>query len=710
MRIHSLQRRVKTCVPVYLVILWLALGSFAPLWADNGTAIPAPTKVPGSIVIDGTINSTSTESVWAPSLPVGKIPNDCDQFNMMSTAPDVTLFALNDGTNVFLAFDIPDTSANAADALFLVFDPNHNHGANPEGGANPDRALLLTFNNTAAVNAVPASSNFTGTGSGWSVAAAGLPAGWDVKYTRITGGSGKWQVEMRIPFSSTPGFSYLYLNETAAGTDCNIDGVDDDFSASYPPGLTIPSAIVLPTQFPPPVNWTNLQFGPQPPTVSFVAPTCCAAPDIAHSPATQPFTAGNPVTITARVHNQHATSTANNVNVEIRVHDFGTGGTVISPFPLSTQIASIPPSGSTVSPTVTWPSPPAGLHGCIRAQITAPTTSQYFIAAGLDTVQRNVDVACIPRDQIKQVQFNAFNPDKEFPLNIFLTRHVLLPPGFEGIKFDLQQPDRPLRPQEAFPIRLRVSASGGTPLTEVPTQTIKVPATAGGTAIPPFHERSGTDAVVIAVKPGDRLHFTANGEVDLDGRGPFPASGPDGRDASSIGQRAFLLGGEAGGRVGGALLGSFNNFANSFVIGTEGTVDVPGDVKELKLAVNDFEAGYGDNSGDGFAVTIATLPPLNPTDTGGVILETDTAKVTLPQIDIVAASQVKVTAGQHTYNLLRNHGGVTYQFLVVNPAGHEMVGGGKYGWKFFFWIFLLLLVVVILILLFLRIARKKRAA
>ena len=296
------------------------------------------------------------------------------------------------------------------------------------------------------------------------------------------------------------------------------------------------------------------------------------------------------------------------------------------------------------------------------------------------------------------MRFNAFNPDKDQALKIVLATQKWLPPGFEGLRFDLQQPDRPLRAQEAFPIRLTVTAADTTPLTEVPTRDAKVPPTAGG--------RGGADAVVVSVSPGERLHFSATGSVDPDGGGPSPAAGPEGQDLSkAAGDRRFLLGGQEGGRVGGALIGSFNNFANSFVIGTEGTVDVPRDVKELRLAVNDFDTGYADNSGDGFAVKISTLPSLNAArGEGGAIVA---SKVTLPQIDIVATSASQVTIGQRTYHLLTNHGGVTYQVLVVKASDHLV--GGKYDWKFFLWILLLLLLILILILLLRRFLRKKQS-
>lgn len=76
MRIQSLQRSAKSCLPVYLVILWLALGNFVPLFGHSGSAITAPPKASTTITIDGTINSTTTETIWAPGLPVSTLPNN----------------------------------------------------------------------------------------------------------------------------------------------------------------------------------------------------------------------------------------------------------------------------------------------------------------------------------------------------------------------------------------------------------------------------------------------------------------------------------------------------------------------------------------------------------------------------------------------------------------------------------------------------------
>jgi hypothetical protein len=718
MRIYSLQHRAKFYPFVYLVILLTALGNSFLLFAHSGTPASAPTKVPTTITINGTIDSSGAEAVWAPGQQIGTIPNNCSEFNGMPPAPPVTLFALNDGTNLYMALDIPDTSANATDALFLAFDPNHSGGGTPAAG---DQALLLTFNNTAASDAVPAAQSYTGTGAGWSAAPPGLPAGVAAKYTRITAGTGKWQIEMRFPYTGpTVGLALLYMNETGAlGIDCNSDGIDDDFYARFPSTLTISNPISLPSGIANPSVWGNLDFGPQPPTVGFQAPLCCSSSDITYTPATQPFTAGVPVNINATVHNLHATSTANNVNVEIRVHNFGTGGGVIAPFPLATQVPAIAPLGSASGSAVTWPSPPAGLHGCIRAEIKPPTTSQYFIASGAEIAQHNIDVACIPRGMSMPLRFMTYNPEeKDQAVKIILAKEVLLPDGFKGLTFDIKQPDRPLRAREEFPVEMIVTADATTPLTNVPKQTVQVPPTAGGPASPLVRERTGTDPVTVKVRPGDRLHFTASGEVDIDGGGAIPASGPDGQDVANMirERQPFLLRSESASNYGGALIGSFDNFASSFVIGKEVTFTVPDKVEELRLAVNDFDAGYADNTGKGFDVEVATLPaftvearPVLPS-----ALMADPVKVALPQVNITATSTARVNVGEVSYDLLTNHGGVTYQFLVIDDGRHaagEAAAPSKYGLsKPVLYGLLALLVIIVLFILVRIFARRKRVS
>jgi glucan phosphoethanolaminetransferase (alkaline phosphatase superfamily) len=83
----------------------------------------------------------------------------------------------------------------------------------------------------------------------------------------------------------------------------------------------------------------------------------------------------------------------------------------------------------------------------------------------------------------------------------------------------------------------------------------------------------------------------------------------------------------------------------------------------------------------------------------------------LPQVNIAAASASQVTAGERTYHVLTYHGGVTYQFLVVN-AGHESENspgsmfGGK---KIILWLLLLLLLIILLLIIVRKLTRKKHA-
>jgi hypothetical protein len=699
-------------LPVYLVIVLIAVGNFIPLFAHSGVPVAAPTKVSTTVTIDGTINSSGAEAIWAPGVTLGTLPNDCTELS--GTAPPVTFFALNDGVNLYLAFDIPDRSAQPTDVLFLAFDPNHGGGTSPAGD---DRAVALTFNNTAAVNVPPLAQTFSGTGSGWSAPVAGLPAGADAKYTRITTGTGKWQVEMRFPFTGTLGFAYIYINKTGTtGPDCNMDGDIDDFYAKYPSTLTFPTIFALPTDFPLPSAWADLTFGPQPPNVGFQPPLCCSSSDITFTPSAQPFTAGMPVSINAIVHNFHASSTANNVNVEIRVHNFGTGGAVIPPFPLTNQVAAISPGGTGSGTPVIWPSPPAATHGCIRAEIKPPTTSQYFIQAGQEMVQHNIDVACVPKGEKKALNFATYNPDeKQAAVKILLAKQVLLPKGFEGLTFDLKQPDRPLRAKEEFPVQLVVTAADTVPVTQVPKQTVRVPPTAGGAAVPPFRERTGTEPVSISVKPGERLHFATTGDVDIDGGGALPASGPDGQDVTNMirERRPFLLRAEPASRYGGALIGSFDNFASSFVIGAEATLTVPDEAKGLLVAVNDFDSGYGDNTGKGFEVEVSTLPAFGGENSAKIAAATTAAlmiaapEVTLPQITITATSSSRATLGEASYNLLTTYGSATYQILVVEGGRGHLVGPhGSSLWKYILYVLLLLLIIIIIYFLWRRTRRR----
>src|SRR5262245_60976598 len=135
MRARSLLKLARTYPALCLVISCVVLSSTALLYAHNGTPLSAPTAASAAIAIDGTINNPGAESVWGMAMSAGQLINNCTEFG---TPSQVNLYAVNDGTNLFLAFDIPDTSAMANDVLYLYFDTNHGVGGSP---AADDRAL-----------------------------------------------------------------------------------------------------------------------------------------------------------------------------------------------------------------------------------------------------------------------------------------------------------------------------------------------------------------------------------------------------------------------------------------------------------------------------------------------------------------------------------------------------------------------------------------
>jgi hypothetical protein len=154
------------------------------------------------------------------------------------------------------------------------------------------------------------------------------------------------------------------------------------------------------------------------------------------------------------------------------------------------------------------------------------------------------------------------------------------------------------------------------------------------------------------------------------------------------------------------LIGSFDAFATSFFIGSEMTLTAPDKAEKLWLAVNDLDGGYGNNTGAGFDVDISTLPL--PQAAAGLKRAAQAPQAPLPQLNIAAVSTARITTGERVvYNLLTNHGGLTYQFLVVDAKGH-MTGGffpplGLPWWLFY----LLLLLLLFVLLLFVWLRRRK---
>lgn len=588
---------------------------------------------------------------------------------------------------IYVAIDVPESAVdNSADTILLFIDGNHTGGGAPD---TSDRAVRLLGFPVGVTPQTPTTAEiYTGNGAGWS-APAPFPTG-KVKSLRTgSGNNTRLAVEMELPPSSTPevGFAVVYLSGDLQ--DCTGDSISDN--VLWPPALPFPTG--APPGLSNPSQWGDLRQDCSP-VVEFNSPTCCYSGDISFKQSgilfKQPFTAGSPVTdITAQVHNRDGSLTANNAKVEIQVHGFGMGSPL---FLASPTIPSISPSSSAPTSPATWASPISG-HGCFRAVIQPPASPNDYTIGANSTAQYNVDVACLKNGDKKRMMFKMFNPDEAKEQKMLLVKRERIPQGMKGLAFELVQPDRPIRPKEEFEAAVAITAAAELPITDVPRQRVHVPPAAGGAVRPPVEGAAagaagggGLDAVRITVKPGDRLHVMASGMVDLDGGGPVASAGPEGRDVSKeIPEGRFLLAGETARQFGGALIGSFDGFTTGFVLGPETTFTVPEKAEALWLAVNDVVGRHADNTGEGFDVEASTLPA--PGKQGGPLAE----------VDVFAATTEEIKLGEHTYNVGRILGGVTYQVLVTGADTTPTPPPGGPSGKL--WLLLLLILVVLILAL-----------
>jgi hypothetical protein len=146
------------------------------------------------------------------------------------------------------------------------------------------------------------------------------------------------------------------------------------------------------------------------------------------------------------------------------------------------------------------------------------------------------------------------------------------------------------------------------------TQTLRVPPTAGGQILEP---QSGKAPVVVQVEPGQMITIVANGLARFDQNDKQRPTGPNGytnRELDDLKRFLLQVGPYDPSHYVGTLIGSFDKFETSFVIGADESFLVPEDAEQLYLAVNDLAGRYEDNEGDGFTVhLVSTEPAFLPT-------------------------------------------------------------------------------------------------
>jgi len=238
--------------------------------------------------------------------------------------------------------------------------------------------------------------------------------------------------------------------------------------------------------------------------------------------------------------------------------------------------------------------------------------------------------------------------------------------------------------KEGQTIKVPVTIIGG--VMPTPPQKYKISPRAGGAILSPA---SGEPPVDVKVKPGQVLTVISTGMVNLGGIFKGRNSGPDGFSSRELTQqeREFLL------QLGiltpsqhiASLIGSFDGFKTSFVVGSNSSLIVPEGTDTLSLAVNDLRGQYDDNTGDGFEanILIGDLVSL-PTRVGlagnpafglpGVVA----AGANLPQLQIDAYRRIPTKirrnaalrpAGYAVYAVYESH---TTKAVPVRKAAHSV--------------------------------------
>jgi hypothetical protein len=135
----------------------------------------------------------------------------------------------------------------------------------------------------------------------------------------------------------------------------------------------------------------------------------------------------------------------------------------------------------------------------------------------------------------------------------------------------------------------------------------------------PATEKGDPNILRLPVKPGEVVTIIAFGKIDLDGlNGRKVPTSPTGFvDSATVLQKDYLLkeGYYSPNEHDGALIGSFNNFETSFVIGSSLSIIVPSNATTLGLAVNAIRGKYKLITGAYEIFTINTPGPCVPTHT-----------------------------------------------------------------------------------------------
>jgi hypothetical protein len=183
--------------------------------------------------------------------------------------------------------------------------------------------------------------------------------------------------------------------------------------------------------------------------------------------------------------------------------------------------------------------------------------------------------------------------------------------GLKPVKGEPDLYEMPIKYEEAK--RIQVLFTG----MQLPYKTTKQ-------TFSPVGQSGANNVLRLPVKPGQVVSLISFGQIDLDGpNGPLPPVSPTGMvvPATAAGKNPaagpYLLseGYYSPNEQAGALIGSFDNFETSFVLGRSASIQVPANAGELSVSVNAQRGTFAAITGNYEINWIVTEAPSSPTHT-----------------------------------------------------------------------------------------------
>ncbi len=586
-----------------------------------------------------------------------------------SNIPASQMWAIADGTSVYLYFEIEAKTANASENLFnpedaLVFLL----GPNPAGGdyrrihvfpcmnACATTGTNQPVHQTSGPGGVPQQSvyYYTGTFAGaaytWSSPTA-LPAGFEAKVATATGTcnastcQGKWAVELRIPRA---GFAigesdffglYVDLAEVNPWTG-------DATQYTWPPNRIIggaPGDIVsqIESGTPSPDKWGLATL-----STTIGNGVYFSASDI-RTNQTNP----SQISLAPHAENRFYADVHNNLSQSGTLSDAqGVRATFeFTNFGLGTGWSNIPTGGPGVTGTIN-PNPTA------RASIPATGSKLFEIGPWVLSAAERTSYGASPHYCVRvtldsndpntlffrheaQANMNFVTTNSPFPLVAYVgAGGGDLPRGRADREVVLSEYFYNTDPEQAWQSKIGLPGAGkqyavrvkkGESLrleNSIEPPAIKIPRT-----VVRANAKEGK-SIQVPVRAGDLVTVLARGAITLRTElGKQTQTGPVGRDFTGEKElfdpvyrgvlsrdqktavapaRAFILASKHSPQARmGALVGSWDDFReSSFVIGAAATLRVPGGAQTLSLAINDVRGASASRGGDGYEMEVIGTP------------------------------------------------------------------------------------------------------